>query len=505
MPSETQQANTVSETNAADLARFAEQQQAADQVSEVLDEVPPLVQRGAIYLIGAALLVTLAILWFGKAHQVVTVQGQILPVGEAVQVVAMADGAVTQILAEAGDHLPAGAPILRFSHRKSELDLADKQRKQRLQAEKLAADREAADLTVSILGDTRQFLESGVDVQAPGDTMQAISDLKRAWLGLRKAGKMQSQDFIEKMRLMQREIELAEQNIALKEKNLVLAKEALEQQRQDLKIKRQRYDEFLKLADRGFYSRVDVDNEAERYRSAARAIKEKEKELDEMRLDISNDRLSLAEKKVQMKSEQANSSEQYRSAQVEYDQQVVALRQHHKDLEKKIEELTAEMATSRAEIELMQSQLARGTVVMPVDGTITQMQVNTPGQQIGTGTAVAVVVADSENLMVKATAKSKDVGFITPGMPARIKVAAFPFQQFGTVPGRVTKVFPNIGKDANFTVYLSLSGNKIKTDDRELTIGPGLTVKADLLTRKQRLISLLMAKDGKGKKDKDNQ
>ena len=491
------QANTISEKSQADLVRFGEQQQAADQVSEVLEGVPPLIQRGAIYLIGGALLVTLAILWFGKAHQVVTVQGQILPVGEAIQVLAMADGKAAEILAEAGDSLAAGAPILRFSHKRSEIDLAAKERNHRLKEAQLAAAREAAALTASILvADPRGFMESKAEIQAPDDTLQAISALKKAWLGLVKAGAVQNKEVIEKVRLKQREIELAEKNIALKEKNFLSAQKALEQQREDLKIKQQRYEEFLKLADRGFYSRVEVDNEAERYRTAERAIGTEEKEIAKLRLDISNDRLSLAEKKMALKTEQTNADQQYRTAKSEYRQALLALKQHHKSLKKNIAELTAETTTSGAEIELMQSQLAHGTVVMPVAGTITQMKISTPGQQISAGSAVAVMVADSGDLMVKTAVKSKDVGFLRVGMPARIKVDAFPFQQFGTVPGRVTKIYPNIGKDPNFTVHLALLASRIKTGNQELALSPGLTVKADLLTRKQRLIHLLMSKDG---------
>ena len=62
---------------------------------------------------------------------------------------------------------------------------------------------------------------------------------------------------------------------------------------------------------------------------------------------------------------------------------------------------------------------------------------------------------------------------------------------------------PNIGGDGNFTVKLELLKNKIKSGDQDILLSPGLTVTADLLTRKQRLIHMLLTKDkkkGKGKK-----
>ena len=188
----------------------------------------------------------------------------------------------------------------------------------------------------------------------------------------------------------------------------------------------------------------------------------KAKEIDQMKLDISNERLRLADKKIKVKTEEADAGERYGAARMNYQQSLTALLQEQENLHTQIDKLEAELKTSSVKIMLMESQIAYGAVTMPVDGIITQLKVKTPGESIGSGSVIAVMVADSESLMVKASAKSKDVGFVTKGLPARIKVDAYPFQQFGTVPGRVTKIFPNIGGDGNFTVKLELLKNKIK-------------------------------------------
>lgn len=500
---ETTQTAGVSDQDVHDLEQFAEKSLEADQLSEVLEEVPSLIQRGTIYIISAAILIMLALLYFGKVYVVVSVKGTIFPEGEAIQVLALASGVTTQVLAEAGDHLLKGTPIIKFSHQQSDLDLASMQRNFKLQQNQLNAAQEAALVVKEILSDPERFLSSNKKILITGSTMQVIASLKKAWLDLQKAGQMQKKDFKDKMRLMQREIVLAEQNILLKVKNRAAAEKEFEQQKGALKGKRQRYDEFLELARRGFYSNVDVDNESERYRSAELAIAGKEKEIDQMKLGISNERLGLADKKIRLKTEEANAGERYETARMNYQQSLTSLLQEQENLRTQIEKLEAEIKTASGKITLMESQISYGAVTMPADGIITQLKVKTPGESIGSGSVVAVMVADSESLMVKASAKSKDVGFVTKGLPARIKVDAYPFQQFGTVPGRVTKVFPNIGGDGNFTVKLELLKNKIKYGDQDILLSPGLTVKADLLTRKQRLIHMLLTKDkkkGKGKK-----
>jgi len=38
---------------------------------------------------------------------------------------------------------------------------------------------------------------------------------------------------------------------------------------------------------------------------------------------------------------------------------------------------------------------------------------------------------------------NRDIGFIREGTKAKVKMATFPFQEFGTIDGEVVKVSPN--------------------------------------------------------------
>lgn len=488
------QSSEICDQDVQELDQFAEKSLESDRLSEVLEEVPLLVQRGAVYLISAAVVLTLALLYFGKVHVAVTVKGTILPKGETLQVLALASGTATKVLAREGDHLPEGAPILKFSHRQSDLELISMKRNFKLKQNQLDTALESARVLKEILADVDKYLNSKQEILVTDNTMQAITALKKSWLDLQKAGQMQQEDFKDKMRLMEREINLAEQNIALKEKNLASAEEELKQQKQILEKKRQRYEEFLKLAQRGFYSKIDVDNEAERFRSAELAVSAKEKEIDQMKLDISNERLRLADKKIRLKTEKSDADDRYETAEMSYRQNLTALLLEQNNIQSGIDRLEAEIRTDGEKISLMESQISQGAVVMPANGTITLLHIKNPGETIGSGSTVAIVVADSESLIVKASAESKDVGFIVPGLQARVKVDAYPFQQFGTIPGLVTKVFPNIGGDGQFTVNIRLKRSTIKSMGHDIRLIPGLTVQADLLTRKQRLIYMLLSK-----------
>ena len=95
-------------------------------------------------------------------------------------------------------------------------------------------------------------------------------------------------------------------------------------------------------------------------------------------------------------------------------------------------------------------------------------------------------------LVVKASVPNKDIGFIKVGMAARIKVDAYPFGQFGSVPARVQQIVP-VGNEDNFTMTLKLLQDSIKADEDEIQLFPGLTVQAEVQTRNQSLLELLFS------------
>lgn len=101
---------------------------------------------------------------------------------------------------------------------------------------------------------------------------------------------------------------------------------------------------------------------------------------------------------------------------------------------------------------------------------------------------------DNTPLIVKATVPNKDVGFVKVGMAARIKVDAYPFGHFGSVPARVRQIVPKVGNEDNFTMTLELLQDSIKADEHEIQLFPGLAVQAEVQTKNQRLFELLFSK-----------
>jgi membrane fusion protein len=112
-------------------------------------------------------------------------------------------------------------------------------------------------------------------------------------------------------------------------------------------------------------------------------------------------------------------------------------------------EAPLKMAVERAQIEqsiaAVQGELARQetdhewSVTAPCDGTILSVNVG-DGQTAVAGSVLISLRPRGAPLQARLYAPSRDAGFIKPGQHLRLKVDAFPFQKFGTLPGRIIAI-----------------------------------------------------------------
>lgn len=135
---------------------------------------------------------------------------------------------------------------------------------------------------------------------------------------------------------------------------------------------------------------------------------------------------------------------------------VAVLQREQQSLRAEIAGLNGQWATDRAQLErsavaLRQEAIendARKTVavVAPSDGVVTTLHLPTgaaaqPGQTLATVLpSHAPDAGDEEPLEAHLYAPSRTAGFIRSGQDVRLRLAAFPYQKFGMVPGRVTSV-----------------------------------------------------------------
>jgi hemolysin D len=150
------------------------------------------------------------------------------------------------------------------------------------------------------------------------------------------------------------------------------------------------------------------------------------------------------------------------------------------------------LAKAQSEAMLREEELTKARqkshlqrLAAPVDGTVQQLAVHTLGGVVEAVRPLMVVVPYGA-LVVEAKVLNKDAGFVHRGQDVAVKLEAFPFTRYGTVPGRIESVSTDSVDDKKFgPVYMArvvLLQSTIDRGDRVVPLGPGMTATADIRT-----------------------
>lgn len=80
------------------------------------------------------------------------------------------------------------------------------------------------------------------------------------------------------------------------------------------------------------------------------------------------------------------------------------------------------------------------TIKSPIDGIVQTSAITAVGQVVTAGTELMRVVPKDASIEIEAYLPNSDIGFVSVGQEAVIKVEAFPFTRYGVISGHVTAV-----------------------------------------------------------------
>jgi hemolysin D len=165
-------------------------------------------------------------------------------------------------------------------------------------------------------------------------------------------------------------------------------------------------------------------------------------------------------------------------------------------------------ATRRAELQTLRS---------PISGTVQQMHIANIGAVVTPAQQLLSVVPNDDRVEVEAVLENRDVGFVAAGQHVQLKIDAFPFTRYGLLSGTVVSVDRDAeaapvsqpavqgsqrAADAidhvegserlRYTVHIALQGS-LDVDGRLGTLLPGMSIKAEILTGKRRIIDFLLS------------
>jgi HlyD family secretion protein len=138
-------------------------------------------------------------------------------------------------------------------------------------------------------------------------------------------------------------------------------------------------------------------------------------------------------------------------------------------------------------------------LVAPVDGVVLELADISEGSVLREATTLVTLVPADAQLTLEANILSRDVGFVAVGDPVRVKLEAYPFQQYGTLEGHLDLVGPdsvplteNDRTSVVFPASIDLAATVGNASAQGIRLRPGLVATAEIKTGVRSIASYIL-------------
>ena len=157
----------------------------------------------------------------------------------------------------------------------------------------------------------------------------------------------------------------------------------------------------------------------------------------------------------------------------------------------------------RKEISVLERQLAETKKSQeyelfksPIKGYVFGLVPSSPGYSVNEGEVLMNIVPIGD-VQAKVFVTNRDVGFLKPEMEAKVRVNAYPFTQFGEIPGRLKLLGKEVVKEdqrnpePKFPVIVELDKQFLERKGKKYPVLAGQTVSVNFVVRDKPVISLI--------------
>jgi HlyD family secretion protein len=415
------------------------------ELGKAVRELPPLYTR---LLAGSMTVLVLgAIAWahFSKVDEVAVTQGELIPAQQVRPVKALEGGVIREIRVKEGD---------------------------RVQKDDILIEQDASlpQTAIDRLESSAELIRQDIarlEAERTGQTQTGTS-LQDQLLGARL------QDFDTRRAAAAAEANRLSAGIAEARSKLVQLQGNLENARIGLANAQEREQSLRGLVD-GAIPRFD-------YLEAKDRLTQAQDQVSSLQQEIIGQRQSIrqAEQAFQSARETANNLGSQRQSEI-----LTQLNQRQ-------EELT----NLEGQIQQASKQRDQQIIRAPVSGRIYNLEATLGEGTVEPGEELLSILPDGGNLILEVRVLNRDIGFISEGMRAKVKLATFPFQEFGTIEGKVIQISPNATLDKDlgpvFTARVELSRSVISVYNREVPLAPGMAATAEIVTRQRTVLTFLI-------------
>lgn len=367
-------------------------------------------ETGRIVLWSVSILVLALVLWaaFGQLDIIASAEGKLAP-QTLVKIVQPAEaGVLRQLLVDEGDAVKAGQVLARLDATLARADKAGISSDlaiQQMQARRINAE----------LSDRTILPKAGDDPKLYAQVQSQFAAHRKSYL-----------DNLDQEKALLSKAEHERKSAA----------EILTKLEQTLPTYKRSAEAYMTLQKEGFVGGIAA---AEKQREAT----EKSKDLDAQQSNVAAlDATIIAQQK---KISQLQSA--YRS-----------------ELEKELADVRAKIAQLQPNLDKTAYREGLMELRAPQDGVIKDLATTTQGAVVQPGTVMMTLVPKGEQLFADVNIKNEDVGFVREGQSVQIKLAAYPFQKYGMLTGKVVHVSADATEAAKANTQAN-GINNMKGDD----------------------------------------
>ena len=154
-----------------------------------------------------------------------------------------------------------------------------------------------------------------------------------------------------------------------------------------------------------------------------------------------------------------------------------------------------DLASLGARVRSGEERVSDTVIRSPLHGLVQTIPTTLNGAVIAPGGTIAEIVPIDGKAKFKARLSPRDIGFVSVGQHARVKVDAFDYSRFGALNGEVSLISPTTSQDERGQVYYEVEIEVEQTyfgnDPSSFVILPGMTGEVDIATGEKTVFQYL--------------
>jgi hemolysin D len=404
---------------------------------EIIESPPAYGSRTVLWTFFSLAIIGLLWVTFGSVDEVTVASGKIIPHGYVRVLQAEDKGIIKEIYVTEGKKVKKGDLLLEFDPTVSEADLAIMNKKvayANLEVERLTSEKE-----------NRPFNPQNIPNADEVDIRTQFNLYNSRWL-----------EYNAKMNE-------AIQGVQQSKTDLKKTLTEEEKQQELFQIAKDKEGQLQYLLDQNAISKFNLlDQQAKRL--------ELQKDMEEQGAAVEAQQALLAKSQAAMNRTMAERAT---------------------DIDMNLTAATKNLVDCSEQLKKAEEKYGLSKIIAPDDGYVSNLSVHTIGGVVTPAQTIMEIVPEHAMLEAEVWVSNKDIGFIQIGQPVELKIETFNFQKYGTIPAMVTTISPNAVDDSEkgrvFKVLLQVNKENFEVNGRDMHLGSGMTVSAEIKTRGKKI------------------